>query len=81
MPLDDIRKNRVEKRDALKVGGVDPYPLYVKRTHAVADAHKDFEALANSEAEIVLAGRVMTTRPCLRRWRPSRSFLIMFGCS
>lgn len=62
MVLKDLRKIRLEKRDALKRRGVDPYPISSKRTHRLAEARKDFSRLRRTAKEIILAGRLMTLR-------------------
>lgn len=62
MSLEDIRKVRFAKREALKINGFDPYPVFLKRTHSLRDVRKNFEKLAQENAEVILAGRIMTLR-------------------
>lgn len=62
MPLDDIRKARLEKLDKLQKAGIDPYPASSSRTHKISEALVDFDGLAAKEVEVILAGRVMAKR-------------------
>lgn len=62
MALDEIRKTKIEKVKALRKAGIDPYPAVSKRTHSVDEALANFDELAASQREIVLAGRVMAKR-------------------
>src|SRR3989344_4589005 len=62
MPLEDIKKIRIEKKDALKSKGVDPYPIFLKRTHTLAEAREAFSDLSGKETEVILCGRIMTIR-------------------
>lgn len=60
--LDDIRREREGKRDALRDRGIDPYPSSTHRTHRIADAQTDFDALVSSGESVVFAGRIMSLR-------------------
>ncbi len=60
--LDDLKKERELKRDALKKAGLNVYPAKVLRTHTIEEALKDFSELEKSQKEVVLAGRVMGKR-------------------
>ena len=62
MSFDDIRNSRVEKLNRLRATGVDPYPATCARTHSIAEALVQFEALSSDAHEIVLAGRIMAHR-------------------
>ncbi len=57
-----IKKVKLEKLEALKKSGIDPYPASTKRSAQISEAKNDFESLSSSEAELVLTGRVMTKR-------------------
>lgn len=60
--VDDLKKVRLEKLEALKKARLSAYPSETKRTHQIAEALDDFKALAKSEKEIILAGRVRSQR-------------------
>ena len=60
--LDEIRQERIRKRDMLTAAGMNPYAASTARTHAVAQVLKDFEDLSDDETEVVVAGRVMALR-------------------
>ncbi|HUO75422.1 MAG TPA: lysine--tRNA ligase [Candidatus Paceibacterota bacterium] len=62
MPLDDFRNVRIEKLKRLRDAGIDPYPTTSRRTHRVTEALEQFDALAQSHAPVVIAGRVMAMR-------------------
>jgi len=58
--LEQLRKERLKKLDALKKAGIDPYPSRVKRTHSTAEAHIFFNKL--KKKNITLAGRIISKR-------------------
>lgn len=60
--LQEIREERLKKLEKLKAAGIDPYPASTHRTHTVADAIADFDALESSQKQITLAGRIMVKR-------------------
>lgn len=60
--LEDIRKERVKKKDQLEKLGYDLYPANVKRTHLAAEALKSFIALSKAKKKISVVGRVMGLR-------------------
>jgi len=60
--VDEIRKNRIKKLEAIKNAGYLAYPQETKRTHTSSQALEDFDKLSRSEKEIVLDGRVMSLR-------------------
>ncbi|MFY9462076.1 MAG: lysine--tRNA ligase [Candidatus Sungiibacteriota bacterium] len=62
MPLEDIRNERLEKLASYRKAGFDAYPASVKRTHAIAEAHKNFSKLARAGKAVSLTGRVMALR-------------------
>lgn len=56
---------RREKRDRMLAEGVEPYPVSVPRTHAIADvraAHPDLEPGEETQDEVGVAGRVVFLR-------------------
>ncbi|MFZ2593290.1 MAG: lysine--tRNA ligase [Minisyncoccia bacterium] len=62
MALEDIRAERIEKINALRAGGVVPYPAKTVRTHTVDALLSDFSQLSANETSITTAGRIMSIR-------------------
>lgn len=62
MPLAELIKIRRNKVHELLEKNINPYPYKYDRSHLVEDAHADFDALAEAETEISLAGRIMLKR-------------------
>ena len=62
MPLDDIRKVKLDKLKKLREVGIEPYPAVSERTTSVADALADFDNLVLSKKSLTLAGRIMARR-------------------
>ncbi|MEA3497122.1 MAG: amino acid--tRNA ligase-related protein, partial [Bacteroidota bacterium] len=60
--INEIRKNRIKKLNAIKSVGICVFPSSVKRTHISVEALKDFNKLAKTKKQIVLAGRLMSIR-------------------
>ncbi len=60
--IEELRKTRLKKLETLQKAGISAYPLESKRTHRILDALDDFKALAKSEKEIILAGRIRSQR-------------------
>lgn len=60
--LNEIKKIRKKKSEALKKFKLDPYPLSTKRTHQIKEALEDFSSLVKKEKRIVLVGRIKTMR-------------------
>lgn len=60
--LDEIRMERIKKRELLRSAGMDPYAASSKRTHNLKDVLKNFETLSDEESEVVVAGRVISLR-------------------
>jgi len=60
--VDEIRKNRIKKLEAIKSAGYFAYPQETKRTHTSLQALTDFGKLSRSKKEIVLGGRILSLR-------------------
>jgi len=60
--IDELRKTRLKKLEAIKKAGILVYPEKTKRTHKIAKVLKDFSALARTKKEIVLVGRIKSLR-------------------
>lgn len=61
--LDEIWEARIKKLETVKRSGLNPYPETSKRTHSLAEAKEQFDRLAESQEEIVVAGRIKSLRP------------------
>ncbi len=59
---EEIRLERIRKRDMLQASGMNPYSASTSRTHEISEVLKDFETLAEDEVELVVAGRLMALR-------------------
>ena len=55
--MSDEREYRIEKLDALRAAGIEPYPTRSARDHTAAEALDHFDDL--QDTTITLAGRVM----------------------
>lgn len=60
--FEEIRENRIEKRNKLEKLGINPYPISIKRTHKVKEILDDFDIIQKEETEVVLVGRIKTMR-------------------
>ena len=60
--IDELRKIRLKKLQAIQKTGFPPYPEKTKRTHNISEAVKDFLSLARNKKEIILAGRIKSQR-------------------
>ncbi len=60
--IDDLRKTRIKKLEAIRRALFNPYPEKTKRTHKIAEALKDFNGIARSKKEVILAGRIKSVR-------------------
>jgi len=57
-----IKKVKLEKLEALKKLGIDPYPASTDRSASIFEVKRDFDKLSDAETEVVLDGRIMTKR-------------------
>ncbi len=60
--LSDIRKNRIKKAKNIQSLGINPYPAKTKRSHRISEVMTNFKELAESQKEIILAGRIRSIR-------------------
>jgi len=60
--IDEMRKIRIKKLEAVKKAGFNPYPQSTKRTHKIEEALKQFDELERTKKEIILTGRIRTLR-------------------
>ena len=66
-PLTDVEineqvQNRIDKMHKIEEHGWRPFGHRFEWTHRSADVKDQFETLAEAEAEVKMAGRVMATR-------------------
>ncbi len=62
IPLADLIKIRRQKIEQLEKMGIVPYPYKYERTHAIAELLANFDAMAQSETVVRIAGRIMLKR-------------------
>lgn len=60
--LEEIRHDRIKKRELLRAAGMDPYAAKTKRTHEVKEVLENFDDLSSEETVVVIAGRVISVR-------------------
>lgn len=60
--LEEIRENRIEKLEALRKAGINPYPAKSNRSLLIKEALADFDKLSSENKEVVLAGRLTAMR-------------------
>ncbi len=60
--LEKLRATRIEKGEALRAAGANPYPYRFEVTHSVAAVREQEKALAEAGAHVRVAGRVMALR-------------------
>lgn len=60
--LEEIRQERIKKRELLRAAGMDPYTASSFRTHEINSALQDFETLSDDETTITINGRVLSIR-------------------
>ena len=57
-----IRKIRLNKLQAIKSAGIEPYPNQTKRSHTIKTALDNFNKLARTKKEVILVGRIRSIR-------------------
>lgn len=62
LELNEQMQNRIDKMHRIEEAGWKPFGRRFLWTHRSADVNEQFDALAESEAEVKLAGRVMAIR-------------------
>jgi len=62
MAIDKLRQTRLEKLEAIKKAGLNPYPAKTKRTHKIKETLENFKSLVSSKKEIFLVGRIKSLR-------------------
>jgi lysyl-tRNA synthetase class 2 len=59
---EELIHERMKKLDALKMHGVDPYPITVTRTHEIGKVLRSFITLERAQKKVSITGRVMALR-------------------
>ena len=62
MAIEEIRSERIKKRQTLLAKGIDPYPSKTEVSHAIGDLIKKFSSATKLKKGIVVAGRIMARR-------------------
>jgi lysyl-tRNA synthetase class 2 len=60
--INELRKARLKKLEAIKKALINPYPGKNKRTHKIAEALKDFNKISSAKKEVILVGRIRSLR-------------------
>lgn len=60
--VDELKKIRFKKLEAIKKALINPYPQKTKRTHKISEAIENFSKLAKSKKNLVLVGRIRSMR-------------------
>jgi lysyl-tRNA synthetase class II len=60
--LEELKEERLKKREILEKMGVDTYPAKSARTHTIFQFKTQFDTLAQSKEPVTIAGRIMSQR-------------------
>jgi lysyl-tRNA synthetase class 2 len=60
--LNELERLRLEKAEALRRAGMEPYPATVKRTHTTVEAQRAFEGSSGAGGQATVAGRLRSIR-------------------
>lgn len=60
--LEEIRHDRIKKRELLRAAGMNPYATKTERTHEVKAVLENFDDLSSEETVVVIAGRIISIR-------------------
>jgi len=60
--INELKKTRLKKLEAIEKAGFSAYPEKTKRTHKIEEALKEFNAISRLKKEIILVGRVKAQR-------------------
>jgi len=60
--IDELKKIRLKKLEAVRKAGILAYPEKTKRTHKISQALEDFSSLVRLKKEIILVGRIRSLR-------------------
>ncbi|PIT97845.1 MAG: lysine--tRNA ligase [Candidatus Andersenbacteria bacterium CG10_big_fil_rev_8_21_14_0_10_54_11] len=60
--LEEVRRARLAKREALLAAGRNPYPAEARRTHTTAAILQHFDQLREEKTPLIVTGRVLALR-------------------
>lgn len=60
--IDELKKVRIKKLEAIKKAFINPYPSFTKRTHTIIEVINDFSFFESSKKEVTLTGRIRSLR-------------------
>lgn len=60
--IEDLRQERLKKKQRLEEAGIDTYPASVKRTAPISKIQKDWDALLTKQNPLAVAGRIFAIR-------------------
>jgi lysyl-tRNA synthetase class 2 len=60
--IDELRKIRIKKLEAIQKAGFSAYPEKTKRTHKINEALENFNKLSTEKKEVILVGRIKSLR-------------------
>ncbi|MEK7482473.1 MAG: amino acid--tRNA ligase-related protein [Patescibacteria group bacterium] len=60
--IQELRQVRLEKLNAIRKAGIDPFPAKTHRTHDIGEALSQFNALSRAKKKIIIAGRIRALR-------------------
>jgi lysyl-tRNA synthetase class 2 len=60
--IDELRKVRLQKLENVRRAGVEAYPVFCKRSHAINEVLLGWDDLLKNETEITVAGRIRSMR-------------------
>src|SRR3989304_6000229 len=60
--FEETKNERLKKLELLKEKGVNPYPVFVKKSSDIAEILGDFEKLSEKNKSLNIVGRIMAVR-------------------
>lgn len=60
--IDALIHERKKKLDALRAGGIDPYPARARRTHMIGEVIRSFNIFAKKRTRVSIVGRIFGFR-------------------
>lgn len=60
--LEELKKSRLKKLEAIKKALINPYPQKTRRNYKVSDVLENFSRLKKSQKIVILVGRIMSMR-------------------
>jgi lysyl-tRNA synthetase, class II len=61
-PILSEKEERIEKLQALKQQGINPFPAKTKRSHTIKDVLNNFVDFEKEKKQVIIAGRIMSKR-------------------